>query len=154
MMSAWNKILLEYQNSDKVLVRKQNCKQNFDFETRVGVDNDVCMKDYSGILSNFVPKRKFCVWKCTVLIIFLQNSWVQFVRILALLSVWPSVFCTSSPVDTTRWFSLFLSCLPTPYSVPWSFGRWEFLLSVVLPPSAIFFSFSFELASFAFIRFW
>ena len=40
MMSVWHKILVEYQNSDKILLQKQNSKQNFDLETRVGVDNE------------------------------------------------------------------------------------------------------------------
>ena len=49
MMSVWNKILLWYQNSDKILLRKQNSKQNFDFETRGGVGHDVCMKQNSAV---------------------------------------------------------------------------------------------------------
>ena len=53
MMSVWNKILIEYQNSDKILLEKQNSKQNFDFETRGGVDNDVCLRQ------NSAEKRKF-----------------------------------------------------------------------------------------------
>ena len=53
MMSVWNKILIEYQNSDKILLRKQNSKQNFDSETRGGVDNDVCMEQNSHRISEF-----------------------------------------------------------------------------------------------------
>ena len=41
MMSVWEKILVEYQNSDKILLQKQNSKQKFDFETRVCVDNEI-----------------------------------------------------------------------------------------------------------------
>ena len=63
MMSAWNKILLWYKNSDKILLEKQNSKQNFDFETRGGVDNDVCMKQNSAVISEFwqnsAEKTKF-----------------------------------------------------------------------------------------------
>ena len=70
MMSVWNKILLWYQNdvcmkqnSDKILLEKQNSKQNFDFETRGGVDNDVCMKQNSAVISEFwqnsAAKTKF-----------------------------------------------------------------------------------------------
>ena len=53
MMSVWNKILIEYQNSNKILLRKQNSKQNFDIETRVGVDYDVCVKRNSAVISEF-----------------------------------------------------------------------------------------------------
>ena len=63
MMSVWNKILLEYQNSDKILLRKQNCKQNFDSETRGGVGHDVSMKQNSAVISEFLQnsagKAKF-----------------------------------------------------------------------------------------------
>ena len=52
-----------YPNSHTILLRKQNSKQNFDFETRVGVDNDVCMKQnsrrISEFLQNFAGKAKF-----------------------------------------------------------------------------------------------
>ena len=53
MMSVWNKILLEYQNSDKILLRKQNSNQNFDSETRAGVGHDVCMKQNSARKAKF-----------------------------------------------------------------------------------------------------
>ena len=53
MMSVWNKILIEYQNSDTILLEKQNSKQNFDFETRVGVDHDICVKRNSAVISEF-----------------------------------------------------------------------------------------------------
>ena len=63
MMSVWNKILLWYQNSDKILLEKQNSKQNFDMETRVGVGHDVCMKQNSLRISEFwqnsAEKTKF-----------------------------------------------------------------------------------------------
>ena len=63
MMSVWDKILVEYQNSDKILLQKQNSKQNFDFETRVGVDNDVCFRQNSAVISEFwqnsAAKTKF-----------------------------------------------------------------------------------------------
>ena len=63
MMSVWNKILFEYQNSDKILLRKQNSKQNFDSETREGVRHDVCMKQNSAVISEFwqnsAEKTKF-----------------------------------------------------------------------------------------------
>ena len=47
------KIVVEYQNSDEILLAKQNSKQNFDFETRAGVDSDVCMKQNSHRVSEF-----------------------------------------------------------------------------------------------------
>ena len=53
MMSAWDKIVVRYQNSDKILLEKQNFQQNFDFETRVGVDHDVCVKQHSAVISEF-----------------------------------------------------------------------------------------------------
>ena len=40
-------ILIGYQNSDKILLGKQNSKQNFDCDTRIDIDNDVCMKQNS-----------------------------------------------------------------------------------------------------------
>ena len=62
-MSVWNKILVEYQNSDKILLEKQNSKQNFDFEIRGGVDHDVCVKRNSAVISEFwqnsAAKTKF-----------------------------------------------------------------------------------------------
>ena len=53
MMSVRYKILVEYQNSDKTLLEKQNSKQNFDFDRRVGVDNDVCFRQTSAVISEF-----------------------------------------------------------------------------------------------------
>ena len=53
MMSVWDKILVEFQNPDNILLQKQNSKQNFDFETRVGVDNDVCLRQNSAVISEF-----------------------------------------------------------------------------------------------------
>ena len=53
MMSVRNKILIEYRDSDKILLEKQNSKQNFDFETRVDVDHDVCVKRNSAVISEF-----------------------------------------------------------------------------------------------------
>ena len=41
MMSVWDKILVKYHISDKILLQKQNSKQNFDLETRVRVDNEI-----------------------------------------------------------------------------------------------------------------
>ena len=52
-MFVLTEILLSYQNCDKILLRKQNCKQNFEFETRLGVDNDVCIKQNSRRISEF-----------------------------------------------------------------------------------------------------
>ena len=55
MISVSDKILVEYQNSDKILLEKQNSKQKFDIEMRGGVDNDVCMKQNSTVISEFWP---------------------------------------------------------------------------------------------------
>ena len=51
MMSASDKILVRYQNSDKILLEKQNCKENFDFETRLDVYHDVCVNRNSAVIS-------------------------------------------------------------------------------------------------------
>ena len=37
----------------EILQEKQNSKQNFDFEARVGVDNGVCVKQNSRRISEF-----------------------------------------------------------------------------------------------------
>ena len=42
-----------YQNSDRILPEKQNSSHNFNFERRVGADNDVCMEDNSRRISEF-----------------------------------------------------------------------------------------------------
>ena len=46
-------MLVEYHNSDKILLKKQNSKQNLDFETGVGVDHDVCIERNSAVISEF-----------------------------------------------------------------------------------------------------
>ena len=43
----------KYCSDVRILLRKQNTKQNFDMERRGGVDNDVCMKQNFAVISEF-----------------------------------------------------------------------------------------------------